>query len=59
MVEDHLLDRQGGNPNITHTLGLNYLTQIKQKIQLIPGGKKIQTKDSLLFITITTLFIVE
>ena len=30
MVEDILLDRKGGNPNITHTLGLEYLTKIKQ-----------------------------
>ena len=29
MVEDPLLDRYGGNPNITHTLGINYLTKIK------------------------------
>ena len=28
MVEDPLLDRQGGNPNITHTLGLHFLTKI-------------------------------
>ena len=30
MVEDILLDRKGGNPNKTHTLGLDYLTKIKQ-----------------------------
>ena len=30
MVEDIILDRKGGNPNITHTLGLEYLTKIKQ-----------------------------
>ena len=27
MVEDLLLDRQGGNPNTTHTLGLNSLNK--------------------------------
>ena len=30
MVEDILLDRKGGNPNKTHTLGLDYLIKIKQ-----------------------------
>ena len=30
MVEDIILDRKGGNPNITHTLGSEYLTKIKQ-----------------------------
>ena len=30
MLEDILLDIKGGNPNITHILGLNYLTKIKQ-----------------------------
>ena len=34
MVEDLLLDRQGGNPNTTHTLGLNSLTKTKQKYNL-------------------------
>ena len=34
MVEDPLLDRQGGKPNITHTLGLYFLTKIKQKYNL-------------------------
>ena len=29
MVEDILPDRKGGNSNITHTLGLEYLTKIK------------------------------
>ena len=30
MVKDLFLDRQGGNPNNTHVLGLNYLTQNKK-----------------------------
>ena len=30
MLEDILLDIKGGNPNITHILGLNYLIKIKQ-----------------------------
>ena len=34
MVDDPLLDRQDGNPNTTHTLGLNSLTKIKQKYNL-------------------------
>ena len=34
MLEDPLLDRQGGNPNIIHTLGLHFLTKIKQKYTL-------------------------
>ena len=30
MVEDILLDRKERNPNITHTLGLEYLIKIKK-----------------------------
>ena len=40
MVEDILLDRQGGNPNNTHMLGLDYLKQIKQKNKLIDIWRK-------------------
>lgn len=29
MVEEDLLDKQGGNPNNTHMLGFEYLTRIK------------------------------
>ena len=35
MVEDLLLDRLGGNPNNTHMLGLNFLTEIKKQKKLI------------------------
>ena len=34
MVENLLLDRQGGNPNNTHLLGIQYLQKIKQKYNL-------------------------
>ena len=34
MVEDPLLDRYGGNPNITHTIGINHLKKIKKKYNL-------------------------
>ena len=40
MVEDILLDRQGGNPNNTHMLGLDYLKQIKQRNKLIDIWRK-------------------
>ena len=30
MVEDTLLDRKGGNPSNTHTVGLDHLTKIKE-----------------------------
>ena len=52
MVEDILLDRKGGNPNKTHSLGLGYLTKIKQTNNLqIFGKKKIHTKHYLRFTT--------
>ena len=40
MVEDPLLDRQGGNPYITHTLGLLSLRKIKQKFNLTDIWRK-------------------
>ena len=40
MVEDILLDRQGGHPNNTHMLGLDYLKQIKEKNKLIDIWRK-------------------
>ena len=40
MVEDILLDRKGGNPNITHTSGLQYLTKIKQTNNLTDIWRK-------------------
>ena len=40
MLEDILLDIKGGNPNITHTLGLNYLTKIKQTNNLTDIWRK-------------------
>ena len=60
MVEDILLDRKGGNPNKTHTLGLGYLTKIKQTYNLqIFGKKKIHTKHYLRFTTKISKYIVE
>ena len=40
MVEDLLLDRQGGNPNNTQMLGLEYLTKIKQTYNLTDIWRK-------------------
>ena len=40
MVEDILLDRQGGHPNNTHMLGLDYLKQINEKNKLIDIWRK-------------------
>ena len=48
MVEDLLLDRQGGNPNTTHTLGLNSLTKTKQKYNLTDIWRK-ENPDKKLF----------
>ena len=49
MLEDILLDIKGGNPNITHILGLNYLIKIKQITLEIFGQKKTHTKHYLRF----------
>ena len=35
MVEDLLWDREGGNPNNTHLITLNHLSQIKQTNNLV------------------------
>ena len=48
MVEDILLDRKGGNPNITHTLGIEYLTKIKQTNNLTDIWRK-QNPHTTLF----------
>ena len=40
MVEDFLLYCQGGNPNNTHMLGLEYLTKIKQTYNLTDIWRK-------------------
>ena len=48
MVEDPLLDRYGGNPNTTHTLGINHLTKIKQKYNLTDIWRK-ENPDKRLF----------
>ena len=48
MVEDPLLDRHGGNPNITHTLGIYYLTKIKEKYNLTDIWRK-ENPDKKLF----------
>ena len=40
MVENLLLDRQGGNPNNTHLLGIQYLQKIKQKYNLTDIWRK-------------------
>ena len=48
MVEDLLLDRQGGNPNNTHMLGSNYLTKIKQTSNLIDIWRKDNPDKTLL-----------
>ena len=48
MAEDPLLDRHGGNPNITHTLGIYYLTKIKQKYSLTDIWRK-ENPDKKLF----------
>ena len=40
MVEDILLHRQGGHPNNTQMLGLDYLKQIKEKNKLIDIWRK-------------------
>ena len=47
MVEDILLDRKGGNPNITHTLGLEYLTKIKQTNNLTDIWQKQNSHKTL------------
>ena len=60
MVEDILLDRQGGNPNNTHMLGLDYLKETKQKNNLADiWRKKIQTKDYLHFTITINLYVVK
>ena len=48
MAEDPLLDKHGGNPNITHTLGIYYLTKIKQKYNLTDIWRK-ENPDKKLF----------
>ena len=48
MVEVILLDRKGGNPNITHTLGIEYLTKIKQTNNLTDIWRK-QNPHTTLF----------
>ena len=40
MVEDLLLDRQGGSPDNTHMLGLQYLIKLKQKYGLTDIWRK-------------------
>ena len=61
MVQDLLLDRQGGNPQI-HLLGLKYLQKKKQKHKIIHTCKKkknILTSDNTHFIIPIIKFIVE
>ena len=48
MVEDLLLDRQGGNPNNTHMLGLDHLSKIKQTNNLIDIWRK-ENPDKRIF----------
>ena len=48
MVEDILLDRQGGNPNNTHMLGFDHLTQTKQANNLVDIWQK-ENPDKRLF----------
>ena len=48
MVEDILLDRQGGNPNNTHMLGFHHLTQTKQGNNLVDIWRK-ENPDKRLF----------
>ena len=61
MVEDLLLDRQGGNPNATRTLGLNPLTKIKQKYYYRQtfGRKKTQINIFSCIITNFNKYIAE
>ena len=59
MLEDILLDIKGGNPNITHILGLNYLIKIKQITLEIFGQKKTHTKHYLRFTRKTNRYIAE
>ena len=40
MIENPLLDRAGGNPNKTHTIGFETLKTVKNKLNLIDMGKK-------------------
>ena len=48
MVEDLLLDRQGGNQNNTHMLGLDHLSKIKQTNNLIDIWRK-ENPDKRIF----------
>ena len=48
MVEDLLLDRQGGSPNNTHMLDLQYLIKLKQKYGLTNIWRK-ENPDKKLF----------
>ena len=48
MVEDILLDRQGGNPNNTHMLGFDHLIQTKQANNLVDIWRK-ENPDKRLF----------
>ena len=60
MVEDPLLDRYGGNPNITHTIGINHLKKIKQKYNLTDiWPKENLDKKFLLIIIKISKYIVE
>ena len=49
MVEDLLLDRQGGSPDNTHMLGLQYLIKLKQKYGLTGIWRK-ENPDKKLFV---------
>ena len=47
MVEDSLLDRKGGNPNKTHTLGLGYLTKLNKQITYRYLAKRKSTQNTI------------
>ena len=56
MIENLHLDRQGGNPNNTHLMGLENLIEIKQNNNLVDiWQNKTQQKNNTLFITLITL----
>ena len=60
MIENLFLDRIGGNPNKTHTIGFETFKTVKNKLNLIDTWrKKIHSKKALLIIMQITQYIVD
>ena len=60
MIENLFLDRIGGNPNKTHTIGFETFKAVKNKLNLIDIWKKIiHSKKALLIIMQITQYIVD